>query len=417
MTLTSQSGKIVTLFSTPQKSIEFIHVNGIVEPFITVNIPQDVYTSATLSVGYSQFTCVSLDPSSENLDSAEFAAQSPSSVTVNLPVPIKIAGTAMALSLSLLVSKSASWSTCNPNGIVPFTITPSFELDPIVISAEATNSANGKAMDLQGLITSVDPDGSGFSVTAADGPGWQVVTSGSTLYQGVSGSSQLAAGMPVDMDATIQEDGSLLATRIAVYDTNAVNLSISSGLLLNTNEVGHTLAAFGVEAQGHLLLYNTPYYMYDNAVFQVSGPLTNLQNLPFTPSFNASNMVDGQHVTITTHALSASQANVYPSASTVTLLPQTINGTINGISSSAGFTTYMVTLPAYDLFSDLAAQPNQVSVLSDPESVVVYVDSDTQLLNTTSLAIGNVLRFRGLVFNDNGTLRMDCAQVDDGISE
>jgi hypothetical protein len=27
------------------------------------------------------------------------------------------------------------------------------------------------------------------------------------------------------------------------------------------------------------------------------------------------------------------------------------------------------------------------------------------------------LRFYGLVLNDNGTLRMDCAQVNDGVAE
>jgi hypothetical protein len=37
------------------------------------------------------------------------------------------------------------------------------------------------------------------------------------------------------------------------------------------------------------------------------------------------------------------------------------------------------------------------------------------MLNTQALAAGNTLRFYGLVFNDNGTLRMDCAQVNDGV--
>ena len=29
----------------------------------------------------------------------------------------------------------------------------------------------------------------------------------------------------------------------------------------------------------------------------------------------------------------------------------------------------------------------------------------------------NVVRFYGLVFNDNGTLRMDCAEINDGVPE
>ncbi|MGA9070899.1 MAG: hypothetical protein WB424_11630, partial [Terracidiphilus sp.] len=43
LTLTSQSGKTVTVFSTPQ-SLEFKHLNGTVEPLTTATIPQDVYT-------------------------------------------------------------------------------------------------------------------------------------------------------------------------------------------------------------------------------------------------------------------------------------------------------------------------------------------------------------------------------------
>jgi hypothetical protein len=48
--------------------------------------------------------------------------------------------------------------------------------------------------------------------------------------------------------------------------------------------------------------------------------------------------------------------------------------------------------------------------------VQVYVDSNTQQVNTQSLSAGNTLRFYGLVFNDGGTLRMDCAQISDGVS-
>jgi hypothetical protein len=45
------------------------------------------------------------------------------------------------------------------------------------------------------------------------------------------------------------------------------------------------------------------------------------------------------------------------------------------------------------------------------------VDTNTQLLNSDPVAVGSLLRFNGLVFNDNGTLRMDCAQISDGVTE
>ncbi len=60
--LTSQSGKTVSLFAAPVKA-EFIHVNGAAEPLATVTIPQDIYSSATVSIGSSGFACITLDTS------------------------------------------------------------------------------------------------------------------------------------------------------------------------------------------------------------------------------------------------------------------------------------------------------------------------------------------------------------------
>lgn len=71
---------------------------------------------------------------------------------------------------------------------------------------------------------------------------------------------------------------------------------------------------------------------------------------------------------------------------------------------------------SYHLFPDLASQQGQATVITNPNIVEVYVDGTTQQINTQSLTAGNTLRFYGIVFNDNGTLRMDCAEVNDGVS-
>jgi len=152
-----------------------------------------------------------------------------------------------------------------------------------------------------------------------------------------------------------------------------------------------------------------------NAAFHISGQLTNLQNLPFVPSFTASNMVAGQNVDISTPTFSLG-GGTYSSANTVTLVPQTINGTVAAAQPIGSFVDYTVSLASYDLFPTLAAQQGQTTLLNNPSQVEVYVDSNTQKLNTQALAPGSTLRFYGLVFNDNGTLRMDCAQVNDGVT-
>jgi hypothetical protein len=142
-----------------------------------------------------------------------------------------------------------------------------------------------------------------------------------------------------------------------------------------------------------------------------------LHNLPFQASFNAGNMVAGQNVYVTSHAVTVSPNPIYVPGATITLIPQTINGTVSSVSNDGGFATYTVTLAAYDLIPTLAVQPGQTTLLLSPTQVVIYVDSNTQQLNTMPLAVGSVLRFNGLLFNDNGTLRMDCGQINDGVTE
>jgi hypothetical protein len=98
-------------------------------------------------------------------------------------------------------------------------------------------------------------------------------------------------------------------------------------------------------------------------------------------------------------------------------VPQTINGTVTAVGSEGSFTTYTVSLAAYDLIPALAVQPGQTTATTNPSTVVVYVDSNTQQLNTKQPTVGDVFRFNGLIFNDSGTLRLDCAQVNDGVPE
>jgi hypothetical protein len=152
--------------------------------------------------------------------------------------------------------------------------------------------------------------------------------------------------------------------------------------------------------------------MFQNTVFKISGQFANLGSLPFVPSFNASNVVAGQNVAATSQSAFPNTDGVYPAANTITLIPQTIDGTIAASEPQGNFVDYTVSLASYDLFRTQAGQ----TMLSDPSQVEVYIDSNTQEMNTQALAPGSTLRFYGLVFNDNRILRMACAQVNDGVA-
>jgi hypothetical protein len=421
VTLTSQSGKMVSLLTTPPNGTpqvaEFIHLNGSVEPLLTLSIPQDIYTAATADIGPANFTCDTLNPSG-GLTTSTFAydALPAGHVTVNLPAPITVTGNAMGLSLNMLVSQSASYpSTCYVTGIEPYAITPTFNLTPLSFSPQLAEPL------LDGQISSVKTTGNGFNLVLADGQTVSVNTNSSTVYQGINGFSLLTPGTFVDMDAAIQSDGSQLAMRIAVQDTDTTNLSASTGPILQIADSQPTLFGFEREHQGYLTTSRQASaflpYNFGSVVFQIPGRFTNLQDLPFVPTFDAASMFDGQNVYVTSHATSVSGGPTYVPATTITLMPQTINATVAAVATDGSFTTYTVALAPYDLIPDLAVQAGQTTVLNEPGTVVVYVDSKTQQLNTKPLAVGSVLRFNGLLFNDKGTLRMDCGQVNDGVAE
>lgn len=427
LTLTSQTGataKTVNLISSPVGD-EFIHLNGLVEPLLSVAVPQGIYTSATASISMISPACAAQKPGTLLVDGSVTSMQ-PASTTINLTGPITVVGAAMGLVLNLQVSKStpfsggcAAASTNGPQVPVVFT------LSPMSIAAEPTNSINGRLFGLRGLIGSAAGGGAGITVNGLGGyntgtpPAWTVAFNSGTVFQGMSGASQLQVGAAVDMDATMQPDGSLLATRVEALDAVPTNLGLAYGSPLTVYASGAyqatypVMAMLEVEMAGYLPDL-VGLYGISNTTVHVSGQLSNLQSLPFAASFSAANMVAGQNIVFTLHE--ATLTNI-PAVSGITLLPQTINGTVSSISNAGGFTAYTVTLASYDMFPNLAVQAGQTTLLTNPDTVVVYADSNTQMLNSGAIAVGSLERFYGLVFNDNGTLRMDCAQVTDGVPE
>ncbi len=341
LTLTSQSGKTISLSDKPLY-VEFTHLNGVAEPLATTTVPQDVYSSATASLGPSGFTCASLGP--EGVLATSFFGYTDSTpdgnITVNLPAPVTITGANLVLSLHLLVSQSANYTGCYTKGGEPFSITPTFSLAPVSIATRPTNSANGKSTGLEGIVASVDGSANSFVVSSADGsnyggadpsgsfdpangPNWQIEFNGSTIFQGISGPSQLVAGLAVDMDATNQEDGSLLATRVAVYDTDSTNTSLwVIPALFEDNSVGSVMLTGEKEQLGPVLGGDGAPINFDTSTFYVSGQLTNITDLPFPATFSGTNIVAGQNIGVTFHQLNYGNSLTGPPATTITLLPQ-----------------------------------------------------------------------------------------------
>jgi hypothetical protein len=239
------------------------------------------------------------------------------------------------------------------------------------------------------------------------------------VYQGVAGFTTLGAGTLVDTDLVIQPDGSLRATRVEVDQLTAPTTSIGPEL------VGHApqpndFSTLAVEAEGcpGATVCNIVFQYDASTMFNMSGQFGNLQSLPFAAVFSASTMFPGQSFSVFSAGTFQPPQPVTPPVTTaVTLLPQTLNGTVTAVSTDSSFTVYSVALAPYDLIPTLQSFVYLVTHVSNPNIVMVYVDSSARLLNSAPIATGSVVRFRGLLFDDNGIVRMDCNQVNDGVPE
>lgn len=434
ISLTDQSGATINVLAAPQspastqiQEAEFIHLNGQKAAFLASMVPQGTYTSATLAYSYAQFTHLRLNTLGA-LEIVTDAVGGPTATSqtasVNLPAPLAIRGDAMTVSLDLQVSTSATFTDHGAGQQDTYAITPIFTLSPVTSAPQSPV----RVMGVDALIASVQSGGNGLVLmmdygfnnpTFPDGSTFTVATNASTIYQGVGNFSALAPGMIANVDLTVQSDGSLLATRIEVDDSNATNvLSGPLGTVFGAQNqivvLGRTNEEFNqTVVPGSNFM---PYSFDGNTAFAVSAQLATLSNLPFSATFDSSSMVAGQNVAVASQVIVTSGAT-RTHATTITLMPQTINATVTGVSSSGGFTVYTVSLAPYDLFPLLAVQPGQTTALQNSSSVEIYVDSNTQTLNSNAIAPGNVLRFNGVIFNDNGVARMVCRQVNDGIPE
>jgi hypothetical protein len=319
----------------------------------------------------------------------------------------------MGLSLALKVSESASYSSCGAGS--PYTITPAFSLSPFAFSSSHAAAADGGVTGLEGQVTALDSDSGGFQIVLPNATSVHVAIDSATAWQGIAAFTDLKEGTFVDLDGALRADGSVAATRVSVADLAAVN--VRRGPLLSVANAEPILQMYPRQGQGKDQRVDFESYNFNSSTFRVSGALPNLEALPFTPSFTAQNMVAGQVVYISSPAF-VYRGPYFAAATTVTLVPQTVNGTVTGLTTSGDFTVYSVSLAPYDLFfSSLATQAGQTTRLANPGSIEVYAGTNTAMLTSSAPAPGDTLRFWGLVFNDHGTLRMDCTRISPGVTE
>ena len=146
------------------------------------------------------------------------------------------------------------------------------------------------------------------------------------------------------------------------------------------------------------------------AVYAISQQIDNLSNLPFTPSFQASNLVPGQYVYVTTPAFTVTGLNRYPLPNTLTLVPQSIDGICDGAGQQRRLRLCTrSSLASYDLFPNLAGQQGASNLISRAQLRRCMCTDNAQMLNG---ALRRLRWVRRCAFMDwSSTTRGRCAWI------
>jgi hypothetical protein len=413
--LTDSAGKTASILPTAT-TIEVTHLNGIQAPLVTASIPEDTYTSATITFSNPQITYIN-------------SAGQPVSVTPTLAASsftFTFPGSGFVVnntSTSLLVDLLAGPSVAISGTTV--TVTPTFALKPIPPATTGPPPGqNGTGMQLQGAVVSAS--GTTLVIEPPSGPNVTFTTNSSTVYQGsgVTGLSSLTAGELVEVDFSVQSNGcnpqsassvactpTLLANRVELEPTPpGPPINLLSGPVTSVGSGSFKMVlmqglgpAVPVSATAVSSLFTVT--TNSSTVFAITPQfVTPITTLPFTPSFTSANLTAGQSVGVVTSSITGSTAV----ASNVYLIPETVGGTITKIVSGTGYTAYTVTLNTGSAFSSL----------SGATTITVYTSSATAVPVTTTgtappaIAVGAAVRFNGLIFNlgsGNFAMIADCS--------
>lgn len=393
VTLASSSGSSVSVLAAPVR-FEMTSLVGTTTPVGTLTIPQGTYTSVSIVVSAPQITMV--DPST----GMTVQKNQTGSFTVTLPLnpALTIDATTSSLNLDLSLANSIA---IDASGNVTFN--PRF-----VAAHHKLGPGQPDGPDLERMIGIVSStSGSSFVVTTAFGQRTLTFqTDTSTIFTGISGVSAMNQGMVLAIQAKIQSDGSLLATKVVrILDALPTTVSVRGRVLSVTNP----LTTFQMVLHDGIMKGLTTSPM--NGGLSVTVNTLTLYNID-ADGLDLTPATLGFQPTFTAATLSPAQA-----VRVDTAVPLGPAGMMGGMTTVASLTATGVQLEQGALFGTITAvNGNQITVGMDPtsaftkltgaSSLVVYKETATKVGSTVNLAVGQTIAARGLLFNDGGTYRL-----------
>ena len=404
MSLTGSNGSATVVSSSVP--VEMMHLMGTMQPLNMVSAPQGTYTAASITIGSA--TVMYMDPTTKS--AVQKTITGPIKATVTFGSPVTVGSTPMAMGFDLDLSKSV---TMDSGGNM--TMNPVFHVTSgMQGSGNPMDPSNGGIQGMMGSVSSAS--GTSFSMTSMQAAqSFTFATNSSTVFDGTS-MSGMGSGMLLMVDASLQADGTLMATKVqsmmasggvmgggmitAVTGQPATSLTI-----VMQNGVGSGMMSSAFAAGVTVDLNGSTTYEIDQDNMDMS-------SLPFTPMFDGSNIHAGQSVMPISSSgmmsggmgggmMGGSNMAGTITATNVELEPQGISGTVAAAITSGAQTSFTMTLPAGCAFT----------TLTGATSVTIYQQPKTMMSNGSSIASGSTVHAFGLMFYDNGQWKMVASRL------
>ena len=396
LSLIHSSGGSVCVMSTP-RPMEMMRLMGTVAPLAMTGVPRGSYTGATMTFGASTVTHV--DPATGL--PVQRTVPGPMTTTVMFSSPLVVGTTPMVVNLDMNMAASVA---IDPMGNVSMTPTLSAHHNPHVTGSP--HPEDGGMHGLNGSVGSVG--GNTFTLTMMQGmPNIPLTTHAGTHYEGISGMHMASHSHLLSIDATMQPDGSWMATR--VHSRVGAGGAMAAGVVTSLSGtpptqlvmVTHDGAGNGMMATN--LAGTTTVNISDTTVFSLDARDVDLTNLPFAPRFDRTSLSRGQRIETFSTSQMMQGGGMHGmtgggtlTATSIYLGQQGLRGTVSGYTQTGSQGSFALALTADSAFAKLTGAT----------TVTVYQQGSTQLRGVSNITNGSIVQVRGLLFLDGGIFRL-----------
>jgi hypothetical protein len=403
MILTKSSGGSVTVVSSPT-TVEMMHLMGTLEPISLMNVPQGMYSGATVTL--SSAMVLFMDPSTMQV--VQKSVRGPMTANVNFSPNLSVGTSPMVLNLDMNMASSVS---IDNSGNVTMTPTMTASMNACC-TGNSQGPQNGGMEHMTGTVMSFS--GSSFTMSMMQSSQNISVTTGSnTQFEGMGGMGGMSNGMIVMVDATMQPDGTFIAQKVESMMSMSGG-SMADGLVTSltgsplTQLTMGTMDGTGSGMMGSDLAGTMTVDVSPTATFNIDSDNVDMSNLQFTPVFDGTTVFKGQRVEAVSSTgmmqgggMGGMMGGGTINASEINLEQQGVSGTVSGYTGSGTPTTFTLTVATDSAFA----------TLTGVTAITVFQQPGTELWGMTTITNGSVVHVRGLLFLDAGTYKLVAGRI------